>query len=121
MIEPLTHMLDEAKELTEHIREAEYGSAEVVYDLVADFWGNYLQDTKLDTLGAKDVMNMMMLLKLAREKYKHKRDNLVDIAGYANLGHKIEKNKVIHNHDHDVIRELKEENNVSSIPKCFRF
>jgi hypothetical protein len=26
---------------------------------------------------------MMILLKVAREKYQHKHDNLVDIAGYA--------------------------------------
>jgi len=36
-------------------------------------------------IDGKGVCRVMMAVKLAREKFNHKRDNLVDLAGYAEL------------------------------------
>ena len=38
----------------------------------------------------KDCAVVMMAVKLVRESYKHKRDNLVDLCGYANILNEIE-------------------------------
>lgn len=35
----------------------------------------------------RDVSAVLMALKLSREQYAHKRDNLVDLAGYAQIDH----------------------------------
>ena len=37
---------------------------------------------------------VMIAVKLAREEYKHKRDNLVDLAGYVEILHRIKENEV---------------------------
>ena len=37
---------------------------------------------------------VMIAVKLARENYKHKRDNLVDLAGYVEILHRIKENEV---------------------------
>ena len=37
---------------------------------------------------------VMIAVKLARENYKHKRDNLVDLAGYVEILHRIRENEV---------------------------
>lgn len=41
-----------------------------------------LQGVEIDAVG---VAKVLMSVKLAREGYKHKRDNLVDLCGYAEL------------------------------------
>ena len=37
---------------------------------------------------------VMIAVKLAREEYKHKRDNLVDLAGYVDILNRIKENEV---------------------------
>ena len=40
-------------------------------------------------LTAEDCAVVLMAVKLARENFKHKRDNLVDLAGYTEILHRI--------------------------------
>ncbi|MDU0991272.1 MAG: DUF6378 domain-containing protein, partial [Enterococcus faecium] len=54
---------------------------------IAVFWAMYL-DT---AVCARDVANMMVLLKVARNKASWHRDNWVDIAGYAACGAEVDK------------------------------
>jgi hypothetical protein len=42
-------------------------------------------------LTAKDCCLVLIAVKLARESFKHKEDNLVDLAGYAELLNRIEE------------------------------
>jgi len=42
-------------------------------------------------LTAKDIIIVLLAVKLVRESYKHKRDNLVDLAGYSKLLNDIEE------------------------------
>lgn len=62
-------------------RDMQYGKPEESFEAIADFWNAYLKD-KIGVT-ARDVAMMMVLFKVARETYKPKLDNLVDIAGYA--------------------------------------
>ena len=74
-------ILDTAKKLITDDRRKEYGDVKESFEEVASLWSVYL-GTEVE---AKDVAMMMVMLKIQREKHKHKPDNLVDICGYAAL------------------------------------
>lgn len=64
-------------------RQDQYGNPEDTFALIASLWSAYLGTEVL----AENVADMMCLLKMAREKGgKGKRDNMVDLIGYAALG-----------------------------------
>lgn len=44
-------------------------------------------------LTSEDCAVVLMAVKLARENYRHKRDNLVDLAGYTEILHRIKEAK----------------------------
>ena len=80
-------ILDEAKKITSGDRMKQYGHPKDNFEDVAAFWTAhinmlYVNRPNFVILKAKDVAIMMSLFKLAREKSGHKRDNLVDAAGY---------------------------------------
>lgn len=84
-------ILDEAKNIVTGFRETAYGKAENNFKLIAKLWTAYLNanDYVIDEriLKAKDVANMMILLKVARNATgRGKDDNYIDIAGYAACG-----------------------------------
>lgn len=74
-------ILDEAKRIINGERQDQYGSPEDSFRLIGEYWGVYLG---LE-MTAKDVAVMMVLFKLARQANQHKRDNLVDAAGYLGI------------------------------------
>lgn len=75
-------LLDEAKAIVCGDRDRQYGQPEESFEAIAQFWTVYLKDK--EELDAKDVAMMMVLFKVAREATgQSKRDNLIDIAGYA--------------------------------------
>ena len=71
-------ILDEAKNVV-YQRNAAYGQPEDNFAITAELWSAYLGTP----IQPEDVGMMMILLKVARQRYQHKKDNLVDIAGYA--------------------------------------
>lgn len=73
------NILKEADELTSGDRARAYGPAKENFRKIAMLWGAY----KGAHFTEKDVAMMMILVKMARNSFKEKRDNLVDIAGYA--------------------------------------
>ena len=79
---PPESILDEAKRLTAHDRNKDYGSPTVDFARAATIWSALLQ-TDVD---ATDVALCMIAVKLCRAANKSKRDNWVDIAGYARCG-----------------------------------
>lgn len=83
-------ILDEAKEVVNGRRDS-YGSPEDCFELIANFWSTYLSYE----ISQEEVCMMMILLKVAREKHGHKRDNLVDIAGYSHCSALIQGAKKI--------------------------
>ena len=76
------NVLQEAMDLTSGARQEAYGHPRDNFQIIAKFWNAYLSDIT-DILEDSDVAMMMILVKIARQKSNHKRDNLVDIAGYA--------------------------------------
>lgn len=81
------NILQEADRLTgEGVRETEYGHPLDVYGHTAELW-EAMFGWEAD---AEKVCTAMVLLKLAREHSKEKKDNLVDAAGYVRLIEKIQ-------------------------------
>lgn len=65
-------------------RQDQYGNPEDTFQLIADLWSAYLGNPAIQ---AEQVADMMILLKIAREAGgKGKKDNMVDLIGYAMLG-----------------------------------
>lgn len=76
----------EIKEI-QNEREGDYGDAKEAHQAIADSWSVYLSRKfrmKIE-LEAKDVAILMVLFKSMREAYKHKYDNLLDLASYADF------------------------------------
>jgi hypothetical protein len=75
-------ILTEAGELVDNgDRQKDYGPPEQSFRAIADGWGIILK-TKIK---AEQVALCQIWLKIVRESNKHKRDNIIDIAGYARL------------------------------------
>jgi hypothetical protein len=75
------NILQEAEKLVSGDRNDYYGNPSVKYGLIAKLWSLILH-TKITP---EQVILCMIAIKLIRESIKHKRDNLVDLAGYAKL------------------------------------
>jgi hypothetical protein len=70
-------------------RQDQYGAPEDTFKKIADLWTAYLFSNDPIDLHITPAMvaDMMILLKIAREKGgKGKKDNIVDLVGYAALG-----------------------------------
>ena len=81
----MASVLDTAKRITEGGRQRDYGHPADDFERTAQMWTAILAE-KLTTnipITAEDVPLCMIAVKLARQVHRHKRDNLVDIAGYA--------------------------------------
>lgn len=78
-------VLSEAQRLTSGARQSSYGHPREDFARTALMWTGILR-SKLregEAVGPGDVPLCMIAVKLARQTHHHKRDNLVDIAGYA--------------------------------------
>lgn len=61
-------------------RQAEHGSPEHTFALIATLWSAYLDEE----VSPHQVAMMMALLKIARQRMNpHHTDNYIDLAGYA--------------------------------------
>lgn len=75
---------DEATKLVLGDRNASYGDPDDDYAKTAKMWSGLLIH-KLrpgEEITAKEALLMMALLKISREEFRHKRDNIVDAHGY---------------------------------------
>lgn len=88
---PEVDLLTEAISIITGSRAENYGKAENSFGMIADLWTTYLDNRTgdRDMITGHDVAMMMCLLKIARQTYAPKRDNLVDLAGYAALAQRI--------------------------------
>jgi hypothetical protein len=77
---PAESVLEEAQRLVHGNRGADYGHPIVDYERTGRMWGAILGIPDIDP---RICCLMMVAVKLSREVNKHKRDNLVDAAGYA--------------------------------------
>ena len=80
MANNLGSLLDEAKRTITGERQDQYGAPEDSFGLIARYWTIYLGSP----VSPRDVAHLMALLKLARAQGQgFRRDNYVDLAGYA--------------------------------------
>ena len=82
---PAMDILMEAHGLVFGERQEDYGHPCEDFARTAKFWNTYLVARFGDPIDIQpeDVAMLMILLKVSREANRHKTDNLVDIAGYA--------------------------------------
>ncbi len=80
-----TTLAAEAVKIVTQDRQAAYDHPENNFARIAQVWNATLQAGHGQDFGLtpRDVALMMVGLKLVRESYHHKRDNLVDLIGYA--------------------------------------
>lgn len=78
-------LMNEAFKTINGERQDAYGNPEDTFGIIAGFWEVYLRGRGLSvSICSLDVAHMMSLLKIARETGgKGKRDNIVDLLGYA--------------------------------------
>jgi hypothetical protein len=83
-------ILSEAERIVNGDRQADYS------DPVANF--KHIASIASAIMGksvtAEECCIVMIAVKLARENYKHKRDNLVDLAGYVEILNRIKESEV---------------------------
>lgn len=86
-------VLEEAARISSGDRQRYYGHPADNHGNTAELWAAYLE-RRFGTgvaLTARDVCLMMILLKVSRDANAVKRDNLVDICGYARNAEQIEE------------------------------
>ena len=75
------NILKEAMSITQNARKVDYGDAKQSFEKIA----NLASILCGKNLNKYDIINVQIAVKLIRESYKHKRDNLVDVCGYTRL------------------------------------
>jgi hypothetical protein len=82
---PNETVLAEAIRITDGARQNDYGHPRDDFARTALMWTGILGSKLRDDaeIAAGDVPLCMIAVKLARQSHRHKRDNLVDIAGYS--------------------------------------
>lgn len=83
-------ILQEADSIVNGARKADYGSATVSFDRIGQMTALMLTENEWKALQDRVILptvvtKMHQATKLTRESFAHKRDNLVDLAGYASL------------------------------------
>jgi len=81
-------ILAEASRITRGSRQSQYGPPDQDFRRTAGMWSALFVSKLKDgvTFESRDVALAMILLKTSRETHQRKRDNWVDIAGYASCG-----------------------------------
>lgn len=94
-VSPQRQLLLDAADTVDGERQDQYGNAEDSFATIAELWSSYINigrpQSESIEITAKDVAILMVLFKAAREGNSPKRDNLLDLAGYAALAQRIEE------------------------------
>jgi len=100
------NILEEANKITSHDRNSQYDEPEDNFARIWEYNKAYLINKAkgrnlipelecqllsfIGSLGLEYIARQGLFIKLGREDFKHKRDNLVDLVGYARCLSKIE-------------------------------
>lgn len=82
-------ILAEAEEIVNGSRHSDYGDARESFSRVATI-ASVMTGKEL---APEDCCAVLMAVKLVRESFKHKRDNLVDLCGYAHIMNELNENE----------------------------
>ena len=80
-------ILSEAEEIVNGSRHSDYGDAKESFGRVATI-ASVMTGKEL---APEDCCAVLMAVKLVRESFNHKRDNLVDLCGYAELMNRLKE------------------------------
>lgn len=80
-------ILAEAEEIVNGSRQSDYGDANESFSRIATIASVMIGKE----LSPEDCCAVMMAVKLVRESFAHKRDNLVDLCGYAELMNRLKE------------------------------
>lgn len=86
-------VLEEAMKCVGGPRRRDYGTPDENFGRIADLWNVHLKGKLSKPVTPGDVAMMMILMKVARQANSPKRDNLVDIAGYAQCASELKEDK----------------------------
>ena len=75
-------ILAEAEEIVNGSRQSDYGDAANNFRRIANIVNSMYPQLNIN---AQQCCAVLMAVKLIREGFRHKRDNLVDLCGYAEL------------------------------------
>ena len=81
-------ILSEAESILGGDRQSDYSDPVKNFDSIAKL-ASILNGRDMTDI---ECCNVMIAVKLIRERYKHKRDNLVDLCGYAEILNRLEEN-----------------------------
>ena len=81
IVEENKSILSEAEDIVNGSRQSDYGDANESFSRIATI-ASVMTGKELSP---EDCCAVMMAVKLVRESFNHKRDNLVDLCGYAEL------------------------------------
>lgn len=82
-------ILSEAEDIVNGSRHSDYGDANESFSRIATI-ASVMTGKELSP---EDCCAVMMAVKLVRESFNHKRDNLVDLCGYANILNEIRESE----------------------------
>lgn len=82
-------ILAEAEEIVNGIRQSDYGDARESFSRIATI-ASVMTGKEISP---EDCCAVMIAVKLVRESFAHKRDNLVDLCGYANILNEIRESE----------------------------
>lgn len=83
-------ILSEAERIVNGDRQADYSDPVANFRHIAEIASAIIKEE----LSPTTCCIVMIAVKLARENYKHKRDNLVDLAGYVEILNRIKESEV---------------------------
>jgi hypothetical protein len=83
-------ILSDAERIVNGERQADYSDPVANFKRIAEIASAIMAKD----ITAEECCIVMIAVKLARENYKHKRDNLVDLAGYVEILHRIKESEV---------------------------
>lgn len=80
-------ILEEAQEILEGERDSDYGDPVANFNRISGIASSILNED----ITPEQCVVVMMAVKLSREQYKHKRDNLVDLVAYTEIYNRIKE------------------------------
>lgn len=78
-------ILTDAVKVINGDRQDTYGNPEDSFETISQYWSLFLKKKLKVNIDKQDVAMMLVLFKIAREENQHKKDNLVDAAGYLGI------------------------------------
>ena len=81
-------ILSEAEEIVNGSRQSDYGDAANNFHRIANIVNSMYPQLNIN---AQQCCAVLMAVKLIREGFRHKRDNLVDLCGYAELMNRLKE------------------------------